>query len=409
MLSKPDKGNLIRIFAKGGMVAPQELMTILETARSLGNTFVLFGSRQDILFPVLAGNAERVGERLASHTIDFRQGGRELFQNIVSSAVTIGITDKTSWLDLNRYHSILDAFRTFPHLKINITDPKQAMVPLFTGDLNFVASNRPEYWYLYLRNPYTGDTVEKWPTLVHSSDIARLAGFLEQRWSRDPQARLADLVVGLAEHIKLNTVVTRETLQLPLPTFPYYEGMESLGDGRLWLGLYWRNNRFDISFLLRACRLCVEKGIPYFYITPWKSFIIKDIEESDRPEWEKLMGGMGINMRHSSLELNWHIPVLDEEALDLKRFLVNELDQQDICTFGLTFSIITGVDIRWFTSIVIKKDSFQRNSQQPLFDIYHAERFNPNGVRYILYAKGITKQVIPALLIELSKWYYTQS
>src|SRR3546814_18020803 len=84
-----------------------------------------------------------------------------------------------------------------------------------------------------------------------------------------------------------------------------------------------------------ACRLCQETGIGTISITPWKSFIIKGIRPGDQLRWEKLMGKFGINMRHSSLELNWHLPVLDEEPMDLKRFLVRELDQQDISTHGL--------------------------------------------------------------------------
>ncbi len=403
-----DKDNLVRVFIKGGMVTPQDLMAILDASASLGNEFVLFGSRQDLLFPVRRGALANVAERLVVGQLDFRQGHRELFQNVVSSAVAIGIADTTVWLDLAHYRTILDGFQHPPRLKINITDPKQAMVPLFTGDLNFVAATKPQYWYLYLRNAHTGDRLEKWPTLVHSMDIARLSVFLEQRLLREPTAMIPDLITGLAEHIKLNTIVAKETLQLPDPYFPYYEGMESLGDGKSWLGLYWRNNRFNIPFLLKACQLCIEGNIPYFYITPWKSFVIKGIHDDDRLVWEKMMGGMGINMRHSSLELNWHIPVLDEEALKLKQFLVGELDQQDICTHGLTFSIIGERDARWFTSIVIKKTELHSNHPMEAFDLYYAEGFNPNTLQYFEYARGVTKEVIPALLVELSKSYYFQ-
>ena len=60
------------------------------------------------------------------------------------------------------------------------------------------------------------------------------------------------------------------------------------------------------------------------------------------------MGKFGINERHSSLELNWHLPVIDREALELKRFLVRELDQQDISTHGLTFTIKTNREMFLF-------------------------------------------------------------
>ncbi|GGG74879.1 hypothetical protein GCM10007415_03030 [Parapedobacter pyrenivorans] len=405
---RDDKHHLVRVFIKGGMVTPEDLMAILEASGTLGNEFIFFGSRQDILFPARSGSLTNLAEQLATRQIDVRQGHRDLFQNLVSSTVAIGITNTTEWLDLGSYRSVLDAFAHPPQLKINITDPRQAMVPLFTGDLNFVASAKPQYWYLYLRNAHAGDRLEKWPTLVHSTDIAKLSVFLEQRLLKDRMAMLPDLIAGLAEHIKLNTIVTREDLRLPTPYFPCYEGMESLGDGKSWLGLYWRNNRFHIPFLVRACQLCIDGRIPYFYITPWKSFVIKDIRDDDRLEWERLMGGMGINMRHSSLELNWHIPVLDEEALQLKQFLVGELDQQDICTHGLTFSIITEDSPRWFTSIVIKRKGARGNRSTESFDLYYAERFDPNTLRYFEYAKGVAMDVIPALLVELSKSYYSR-
>lgn len=408
MALQHDKDNLIRVFIKGGMISPQDLMVILAGSASLGNEFIFFGSRQDILFPARNGDLANLAERFVAQQLDFRQGHRELFQNVVSSAVAIDLTETTEWLDLDNYRSVFDAFKHPPQLKINITDPRQAMVPLFTGDLNFVASSRPQYWYLYLRNSHAGERLEKWPTLVHSTDIAKLSVFLEQRLLKEPMATLPDLIVGLAEHIKLNTILTKETLLLPEPYFPYYEGMESLGNGESWLGLYWRNNRFNIPFLLRACQLCMDSDIPYFYITPWKSFVIKGIQDDNRLEWEKMMGGMGINMRHSSLELNWHIPVLDEDALKLKQFLVDELDQQDICTHGLTFSIITGNEARWFTSIVIKRGAGYGSHRTDSFDLYYAEGFNPNTLRYFAYAKGVTTEVIPALLVELSKSYYVQ-
>src|SRR5690606_3752992 len=111
------------------------------------------------------------------------------------------------------------------------------------------------------------------------------------------------------------------------------------------LGLYWRNNRYDTDFMSAACRLCQDTNVPKINIIPWKAFVIKGIKSADRIRWEKLMGKFGINERHSSLELNWHLPVIDNEALELKRFLVRELDQQDISTHGLTFTIKTKRDM----------------------------------------------------------------
>src|SRR5690606_6756263 len=132
------------------------------------------------------------------------------------------------------------------------------------------------------------------------------------------------------------------------------------------------------------------------------------IKASDRIRWEKLMGKFGINERHSSLELNWHLPVIDREALELKKFLVRELDQQDISTHGLTFTITTNRDMFLFTAIVIEKSSTVSNVPGELYNILYAKDFNPNNVVHHTYARNVKKEMIPSLLIELSKLYFRQ-
>jgi len=400
------RNHLLRVFIKGGMIGPVALQHILQASGLAGNTFVLFGSREDILFPVAPSATTAVNDFLQQYKIDFEYGNRDAYQNIVSSAIALEITHNTSWLNLDQYRTVLRSFNYKPSLKINITDPKQAMVPLFTGHLNFIAAEIPNYWYLYVRNLAHITKLEKWPTLVSSNDLSKLSKYIDQKLMKNPRMEVADLVVGLAEYLQLNSIVPTKSLNLLNTFFPYYEGLNNVDEKKLWLGLYWRNNRFAIKFLEEACNLCVQCNIPFIYISPWKSFVIKGINAQEQVLWEKLMGQMGINMRHSSLELNWHIPVLDEEALGLKRYLVSELDQQDICTHGLTFTIETLTDKLWFTSIVIQKDILQSNNQQHFFNLFYAKDFNPNSSVYLDYAKGVTKEIIPALLIEMSKMYY---
>ena len=223
-----------------------------------------------------------------------------------------------------------------------------------------------------------------------------------------PELTVDDLFLEVQNTMRVNSIRPEEKLKLPPNLFPYYEGLNALSNNMLWLGLYWRNNQFDIDFLRSACRLCQETNIGTISITPWKSFIIKGIRPSDQLRWEKLMGKFGINMRHSSLELNWHLPVLDEAAMDLKRFLVRELDQQDISTHGLTFTIITEGELLLFTSIVIEKDREVIAGPDSRYTIRYAKDFNPHLLEYHIYAKGVAKEILPALLIELSKLYFRQ-
>ena len=60
----------------------------------------------------------------------------------------------------------------------------------------------------------------------------------------------------------------------------------------------------------------------------------------------------------------------------------------------------------YFTSIVIEK--VNGNPAGDLFTILYAKNFNPNNIVYRPYARGVRREMIPALLIELSKLYFRQ-
>jgi len=161
-----------RVIVKGGVLSPGELKAILEVAEGLNLKTVAFGSRQDILF-------------LTEHREDFKTDKFELVtadmkgvENIVSSYVSSDLFNNTPWLTADRYLYILEQFQSTPKLKINITDPRQRLVPLFTGHLNFVASDFEDYWYLYVRMP-NWEQIQMYPVLIYSWDLARIAIVIE--------------------------------------------------------------------------------------------------------------------------------------------------------------------------------------------------------------------------------------
>lgn len=398
------KSDLIRAFVRGGILSPADLLRIIEISRSLGNRYILFGSRQDIMFPSNGTSGQVLTSAFNAIGIDYEVGSDQSeYQNIVSSYAAVHVTETTNWVKEDTYHFVIDNFDFRPKLKINIVDPVQSIVPLFTGELNFIASREENYWYLYVR---TGNNLECWPNLIFTQDIARLARVLEELILGFSASTVNELFAIVQGRKRLSYRPIREVLAFSDSVMPYYEGLNAMLNNLYSLGLYWRNNKYDTDFMSAACRLCQETGVPKINIIPWKAFVIKGIRSSDRIRWEKLMGKFGINERHSSLELNWHLPVIDNEALELKRFLVRELDQQDISTHGLTFTIKTMRDMFFFTSIVIEKDNTIENAER--YKILYARDFNPNNIVYQVYAQNVRKEVIPALLIELSKLYFRQ-
>jgi hypothetical protein len=75
--------------------------------------------------------------------------------NITSSYVVEDVFHNTTWLREGVYKDILDLFDYQPQLKINLIDRNQTFIPFFTGNLNFITSDTPNYWYLHLRFPKT--------------------------------------------------------------------------------------------------------------------------------------------------------------------------------------------------------------------------------------------------------------
>tara|TARA_B110000967_G_C18478896_1_gene361140 strand:- start:14 stop:583 length:570 start_codon:yes stop_codon:yes gene_type:complete len=113
------------------------------------------------------------------------------------------------------------------------------------------------------------------------------------------------------------------------------------------------------------------------------------------------------------LELNWHLPVANKEALNLKKYLVANFDQNDISTYGLTFGITDyNKTSYYFTSIVVEKNnqpemigSFQTRDT---YNLLYAKNFDPNTRQYILHVQDVDKVELPGLLMELSQLYFDQ-
>lgn len=401
------KQTFSRVIVKGGVLSPAELKQILELAESAGLNTISLGSRQDILF-IGDGEEADVLEKEKFQIISPEKDGAE---NIVSSYVSADIFPNTPWLTGDRYLYILEQFRQKSGLKINITDPKQRLVPLFTGHLNFIASEHEDYWYLYVRLPEWENT-EMYPALIYSWDLAKVAIAIEDLLQEEPDS--TEMLFELVnDAVDSNNRTVDHPLEVPFYPFPYYEGINRVGADTYWLGLYWRNNKYYTDFLKVLCDLCADCKIGKISITPWKSIIIKGIPEKQKLEWEKLLGKHGINVRHSMLELNWHLPVNNKSALELKEYLVSNFDKNDISTYGLTFGITDyNKKAYYFTSIIIEKNAPPKGLEElnirSTYNLLYAKNFDPNTQEYIVHVQEVDKEELPNLLIELSKMYFDQ-
>lgn len=398
---------LTRLIVKGGVISPGELMKIVTMASEQGLNTISFGSRQDIIFPKGFKTIEKEKKGKSHFVYPNEKSGN----NIVSSYVSTDIFRNTPWLTGNKFLYILEQFKEHPKLKVNITDPKQQLVPLFTGHINFIASDHEDYWFLYIRLP-KWDKMEIYPVLIYSWNIAEVYYEIEKILIEEPDS--VEMIFQLvSDALDTNNRTIDKPLTIPFYPFPYYEGMNRLGIDQYWLGLYWRNNMYDLDFLKEMCDLCFECKIGKICITPWKSFIVKGIPKDRKLDWEKFMGKKGINIRHSLLELNWHLPVAVEWALNLKTFLVRTLDQFDISTYGLTFGLSEyNRDGHYFTSIVVEKNEMPKDLEsikiRATYNVLYAKNFDPNTREYIVHTQDVDKIELPTILIELSRKYFDE-
>lgn len=406
-MKKNNNKYLYRVLSKGGVLSPALLAEVLMLAEKAGNQHVLLGSRQDILFYLPQDSVSEI--QGSGISIQKRSSG---LQNVVSSYACVDILPSTDWVYSGTFLKILDQF-TFDHqLRVNIVDPRQNMVPLFYGHINFIASEVPNYWHLYLNMQGKKDP-EAWPGLIFTDDIAVFAATLEKLILESNMRSVEELSRMLAtSDIQKNTLNKEPKITLPKGFFPYYEGLVKMdGKTQYWAGFYWRNNQYPIQFLTEVCELCMKTNIGKISFTPWKTVLIKDIEAKDKIYWDELIGRYGINMRHSSFELNWHLPLLDKEALRLKRFLVSEFDKFDIRTFGLSFAIQNKTEGN-FTTVVIRKNGrlpfLGRYDFTASYSIEHAYDFNPNSNFYIPFERAVSKDDLPKALSELTKRYYAR-
>ncbi len=401
------KSDLNRITIKGGIISPSELLLLLQMLEEMKLKEMSLGSRQDILFSHTA-LTESVIENYPQ--IQVQSEGEKVYKNVSCSYVADGIFIGTRWLTSSRYLYILDDLMSRLRLSVNIVDPLQPLVPLFTANLNFIASPSEEYWYLYVKLPLW-DKFKLYPVWIHSSDINLICSILEEGYGNLQNIENVFTYVNERVDPRLNKNITID-LKPTTELFPHYEGMNRMSGDMYWLGLYWRNNNYYIDFLKDVAQLCMDSRVGRICITPWKSIIIKNIHRKDKMSWEKLLGGRGINIRHSLLELNWHIPVGDMEAQELKKYIVSEFDKKDISTYGMTFGIYNESTKSPFTTIAIYQESASFNQEtigfRPTYRIMHTVDFDIHSLDYDTYAIGIDRLTLPNILVELSKAFFRQ-
>lgn len=401
---------VIKINLPGGIVPAGELLDILTIAKAAGVENVRFGNRQQLFLEIDATELNDLENHLTMYDLNC-EVDRDEYPNIISSYVTEDIVYNANWLKEGVYKDILDLFDHKPQLKINLADNLQTFVPFFTGNLNFISSDISNFWYLYVRFPKT-NILYCWPSLIYSEDIPGISKLIETEILGNPKLFYDQFVIdGGLLHKMISTKngfliqPYTHTLQLPEFHLPFYEGFNKYSNNKLWLGIYRRTELFPIDFLKDICSLCLDTRIGQLYTTPWKSIVIKGIDQADRKAWGAILNRYRINVRHAANELNWQVEELCEEGLNLKRQLVKEFEEADTRTYRLCFAVKTKRKSGLFGSVIINKQH-EGKKGTVLFEILHTRDFNPNSKDFVLFKRNVTIQDISLSLAQLCDQFY---
>jgi rubredoxin len=407
------KHHHIKINLPGGIVAAGDLYALMVAAEKARVENIQLGNRQQLYCRITDEHLKQFKKDLDQLHLFYEVDGDE-YPNILSSYVTEEVFQHANWLGEGLYKDILSWFDYQPTLKISLVDAWQTFIPFFTGNINFISSPVNNYWYLYIRFPKS-TIIYCWKGLIYSGDIPRISYLIEETilankemFYNSPSIN-GDALFSMV-HAKENFIMQPVGTGLHVQEFelPYYEGFNRYSD-KTWLGIYRRDECFPVSFVKDIALICLQTKIGQLYTTPWKSLIIKGIAQADRKTWEFVLGKYRINVQHAANELNWQIEDMNEEGLNLKRYLIRQFDKDDVRTHGLCFAIKTKPYSGLFGAVVIRKQyNMARNRRKTLdrYDILYTKDFNPNSREYILFRKGVEKENLATYLISLCKYFY---
>jgi len=391
----------IKINFRGGIISPGDLYNILVAASNCGIRSVSFGLRQQLFIPISIESLDAFTKELKRLDVFFETDSDD-FPNIISSYPAEEAFINNTWLSEGVYKDILDGMDHTPRLKINISDSNQSFTPMLTGNINWVASaNAQHFWHLFIRFPKT-NIIYEWTELTYTNDVAALSKEIEsvileynEKFFDNPDASGKELFWHI-DTTKYIIKPAEKPAVLPSFNLPYYEGLNRYNN-KYWLGIYRRDELFSVDFLKSLCLLCLETKIGQVCSTPWKTIIVKGIEEKDRSKWNRLLEKYQINVRHAANELNFQVEDNSQKALEIKNYLVKALSNDDTRTFGLCIGIKTRKKSEVFSSILVKRRpliNFFGIELLHVYDILCAHDFNPNERTGFVFSSNNPKSLL---------------
>jgi rubredoxin len=397
----------IQVYCNGGFISPGELRKIAMTAQQFGARCLQLGIRQEIRFMIDEDQTEQFKIRMTLLSLHYSIGIHEAY-NIICSALIKDILKTKVWLTEGEYRDILEGFDFQPRIAINIVDPEQYAIPLFTGVLNFVASSTENYWNVYFSLPQQKE--QGWmPILIQSDKIASFCIFVQTCIQAQDKISLSELMEELYQLDTWNFKKVNDYPSIPEYHFFPVEGFHTNGNAQ-WLGIFNKSNEFSISLIDAICVEALESNIGTIYVSPWDSFLFKNIAPFRIPFWEHLLGLYAINTGHAAHELNWNMNEWNMNSNEIRSYVNDYFRVKDKRTEGLIIGVNNEPNDNFYSIKIVEEPLFTLfgRSYFPMYHIRYKENFNPNNPADKSFMDYVQKKNMPDFISYLIQEYYTK-
>jgi rubredoxin len=388
---------MLRVLLPGGGIAPAQLTRLVTLALAHRAPSLSLSARQEILLPL----APTAGPALAAEgfkVAPFVPQAETGPYNLVTSQVAAGLYPAVPWLAADTYAEVLDTLPAAPGLRVNLTDAQQPLVPRFGGELNLVASPRPDYWHVFGQRP-DGTGRQPLPGLVETRGLAPLLAWAEVHRAYLPAAFRAWPAQAPPAVLAHWLPQAEPAAIAPLP-FPGLEGF-STPHGPAWLGLFRLDYEFPLPLMAALAQLAASQKIGRLYLTPWRTWVVKDIRAEHRPAWELLLGRHQFGISHSPSELRWQLPDGDQGAHAQARAWAHALHARQAHLGPLSFALATQ-PMPVATSLLVKPEGDG-------YALAHTPRFERSGGPWVWAAHSLAPAQVPEALVALAQAYFELS
>jgi rubredoxin len=197
----------------------------------------------------------------------------------------------------------------------------------------------------------------------------------------------------------------------PIPDYHYFcqEGFHRNGD-TFWLGIFNTKNTFSISLIDAICVEALESNIGTIYISPWDSFLLKNISEKRLPAWEYLLGVNDVHTGHASHELCWNISEWDINSNTLRSYVNTYFREHDKRTEGLILGVNNDPNDLFYSIKIVEEGLFHLFGRKffPVYHIRYKENFNPNEPEDKSFMDYVQKKNLPEFISYLTEEYYSK-